>query len=739
MMRCSSPGCPGLIDDGYCQHCGDPAPTAPTPHSGSASSSSRSSSATSSAPTTGGPRSRDHLTLLPPLASPPPQDAVLDDPLVPERKRFCPEPTCRAEAGRTGSGREPGNFCPQCGTPVSFRAPLRRGEVVGGHFHVEGAIGCGGLGWVYLARDAELKIWVVLKGLMDPDDPNGQRAATAELEALAAAHHRNIVRVYGKVVHPYHRRRRDGSVLTVDIDYIVMDYVAGRSLKELFETGGLMPVPQVLRYLVQCLDALQHLHERGLLYCDFSPDQAIHTAEGGLQVIDLGGVRRMGSEDVQVWGKRGYQDPAITRTGPSIVTDLYPVGRTAARLSMPFPGFSADPPAPLPSPSSEPTLAAHDSFHRLLRRFLHEDQARRFPSAAEAAAQAEGVLREETAREEGCPCPAPSTVFGPELRVVGADPGAFPSGGLAADALALALPDLQIDASDPHAGLIAALATMSPADLRRELEVLPDPSPESRLRGALAGVRLGGASRAAAMTELETLSTKLPLDPRPLYALGIAALAADDPQSAAGHFSDVLDVWPGELAPKLALGVCAERLYQPAAAADHYETVWRTDHSFVNAAFGLARSRIAVGDRCGAASVLESVPQTSRYASDARLCAILGLARGHREKDPPADGFFAAAEQLSAGRAELADVDGGQRQRVIAEILKRTLGWVEGGGRWPNDRTEQVPTTLLGHRLTVRSLRDGLEHTHRALAALYPLERITHIDAANARRNRSWL
>ena len=611
--------------------------------------------------------------------------------------------------------------------------------MVGGHFHVEGAIGRGGLGWAYLAWDAELKIWVVLKGLMDPDDPEGQRAATAELEALAAARHRNIVRVYGKVVHPYHRRRRDGSVLTVDIDYIVMDYVAGRSLKELFETGGLMPVPQVLRYLVQSLDALQHLHERGLLYCDFSPDQAIHTAGGGLQVIDLGGVRRMDSEDVQVWGKRGYQDPAISRTGPSIVTDLYPIGRTAARLSMLFPGFSADPPAPLPSPSSEPILAAHDSFHRLLRRFLHEDQARRFPSAAEAAAQAEGVLREETAREEACPCPAPSTMFGPELRVVGADPDAFPSGRLDAEMLALALPDLQIDASDPHAGLIAALATMLPADLRRELEALPDPSLESRLRGALAGVRLGEASRAAGTAELEALSTELLLDPRPLYARGIAALASDDPKSAAQHFSDVLDMWPGELAPKLALGVCAERLDQPDTAADHYATVWCTDHSYVNAAFGLARSHIVLDDRRGAASVLEAVPQTSRYALDARLCAILGLTHDHNAKDPPVDGFFATAEQLSAGRAELAGADEGQRQRVIAEVFERALCWVEGGGRWPNDRTEQVPATLLGYRLTVRGLRDGLEHTHRTLAALHPLKRITHIDAANARRNRSWL
>jgi len=689
-----------------------------------------------------GLRSRDDLTALPPLPdSTPPDDAEPDDPLVPERKRFCHE--CRKPAGRAAGNGEPDNFCTNCGAPVSFRPPLRPGDVAADHFHIDRAIGHGGLGWVYRAWDDVLKIPVVLKGLMDPDDPQGRQAATAELEALARAQHRNIVRVYRKIEHPLRRQRRDGSLHTTEIDYIVMDYVPGRTLKELLAAGGPMPVGLALRYTIKILDALQHLHGRQLLYCDLAPDQVIHTNDepADVRLIDLGAVRRVDSDDVHTYGKLWYQDPEITHhhTRPTIATDLYTVGRTVARLCIPpktFPNHELEGEPPLPKPDRVPLLAEHDSFHRLLWRFLHKDHARRFASAAEAAVQAEGVLREETARTEDKPCPGPSTLFGPEVGVVGADPTSFPRGQL--DGLALALPDLQVDLSDPHAGLIAALATMSPSDLRRELRSVPGPSPESRLRAALAGIRAGDADRVAGQAELDELSNDRPRDPRLLYARGVAALADDQPGTASRHFTVVLDAWPGELAPKLALGACAERRERRDVAVGHYQTVWRTDRSYVSAAFGLARCLVALDDRVGAAEALESVPETSRYATAARVGAILARERDQDPREPPADGFFTAAEQLRPGNAALADLDERQRQQITAEVLERALSWVGAGKPWPPDRGERVPEALLGHPLTVHGLRDGLEHTYRNLGALDPHKRIEYIDHANMRRNRSW-
>ena len=738
MTNCPKAACGASIgEDGYCTRCGTAArqQAATCPVGSSSSVSERGLSGRGS--TRSGSRfdSRRAPLVRTPLVSLPPVPAddhmvpVLDDPQVPEDKRFCPNPACTRPVGRARNGQagRPEGFCTQCGTEFCFRPPLGPGSLVGdGQFEVKGAIEHGGLGWIYRAWDRRVKHWVVLKGLIDPEDPDKRQAAVAELAALADAKHRNIVTVHTVVTHPHPRTGKD-------VDYIVMEYLNGPSLKQLHQEhrkdDSFLPVAQVCGFALEVLAALEHLHDRGLLYCDVSADNVIHSTVG-VKLIDLGAVRRMDDLDGPVWGKRGHQDPQIATYGPSVVTDLYPVGRMMALLSFPFPGFLDD--DPIPSPDEVELLRRHPSFHGLLRRATNPDPQRRFASAAYMAEQLECVLREVRAHEEEQPFPVASALFGPELRVVGADSDAFPTEVPDTVAAALALPDPQVDPADPHAGLLAAISADSPDETERVLAQLPDPSLETRLRVVRARIEL---RRPEVDDDLGMLDQEQPGDWRVDWLRGLRSLVDGDIEAAREKFAAVLDALPGEAAPKLALALCAERADTAELAAHYYEIVWRTDRSYVSAAFGLARARFALGDGTGMAAALEAVPESSRYGVTARLCAILARQRGGADGQPPVADFFAAAERLHT-----LDLDERRRELAIAEVLETALGWERAGRPWPHGPAAPIPDTLLGHPLSRPGVRDGLDAAYRELARLAPTqaERITLIDKANHHRNRSW-
>ncbi|WEV29934.1 protein kinase [Streptomyces sp. 71268] len=418
---------------------------------------------------------------------PDPHTAVLANPEVPERKRFCSRSECGAPVGRA-RGARPGRtegFCTKCGHPYSFVPKLRRGDVVHGQYEVVGCLAHGGLGWIYLAVDrAVADRWVVLKGLLDTGDEDALAVALAERRFLAEIEHANIVRIYNFVEH---LDQRTGSL----DGYIVMEYVGGKSLKQLAnERRGPdgrrdpLPVERACAYGIEALEALGHLHSRNLLYCDFKIDNAIQQGDQ-LKLIDMGAVRRMGDEDSAIYGTVGYQAPEVAERGPSVASDLYTVARTLAVLTFDFQGYTTVFADSFPDPGHIEVFRRYESFYRLLTRATDPDPERRFASAQEMADQLTGVLREVVALQSGRPRPALSTLFGAETRVV--DTQVFPDGA-ESDALGA-----RLGAGRGRRAQLAAAASRTP--LGRPDPAVAGPAVAGG-PGAVTGAPAGGSAPA---------------------------------------------------------------------------------------------------------------------------------------------------------------------------------------------------------------------------------------------------
>nr|WP_249188262.1 serine/threonine-protein kinase [Nocardiopsis sp. MG754419] len=653
-----------------------------------------------------------------------PSEAILVDPVVSEKNRFCGN--CAERVGRARAdqpGRTEG-FCRQCGTRFSFTPKLVAGDVVGGQYEVLGCLAHGGLGWIYLARDRNVNDrWVVLKGLLNAGDAEAHKAAAAERAFLSEVEHPNIVKIINFSQHPDPRTGIPGG-------HIVMEYVGGRSLRELLvarrEQGSgedVLPLEQVIAYGLECLRALGYLHSKGLLYCDFKPDNVIQSEEL-IKLIDLGGVRRMDDAVSPVYTTPGYRVPEaeLRGPGPGVSADLYSVGRTLAVLSFHF-GFIREHPHSLPPRNEVPLLRRFESYDRLLRRATHRDPEARFHDAGDMADQLTGVLREVLAEIEGTPHPAASVLFGGESFTGVPDSGAqdaervlSPPGATEAAAL---LPAPLIDQCDPAAPHLRHHVGMAPTELIPILRGARSPSPETLLMLARALMTVGRYNES--LDVLQRFSTVVPGDWRTLWYLAVAELSTGRFREARDHFDELYDHLPGEAAPKLGLALACERTGEHEVAARQYATVWATDHSYVSAAFGLARIRLAQDDRAAALGVLDTVPELSSMYVHAQTALIAVLAGG----DGDGSDFVRAGERL-----ERIGSDGESADRLAARVLEAALAWLQADGAPPPGGR------LLGDAFTENGVRSNLERRYRSLAhrAARVPERYALIDKANTLR-----
>ncbi|MGO8771954.1 serine/threonine-protein kinase PknG [Mycobacterium sp.] len=659
-----------------------------------------------------------------------PVEALMTDPVVPESKRFCWN--CGKPVGRSSEGEEglSEGWCPACGSPYSFLPQLNPGDIVASQYEVKGCIAHGGMGWVYLAVDHNVNDRpVVLKGLVHSGDAEAQAIAMAEREFLAEVVHPQIVQIFNFVEHV----DRQGD----PVGYIVMEYSGGQSLKQGSKDGKAekLPVAEAIAYLLEILPALGYLHSIGLVYNDLKPENIMLTEEQ-LKLIDLGAVSRINSFGY-LYGTPGFQAPEIVRTGPTIATDIYTVGRTLAALTLNLPtrnGRYVD-----GLPDDDPVLRTYDSFQRLLCRATDPDPRRRFGSTEEMSAQLMGVLREVVAHDTGVPRPGLSTVFSPSRSTFGVDllvahtdvylDGQVHSEKLTAREIVTALQVPLPDPADVAAPVLQATVLSQPVQTLDSLRaarhgtldadgVELSESIELPLMEVRALLDLGDVAKAT--RKLDDLAERVGRQWRLVWYRAVSELLTGDYDSATAHFTEVLDTFPGELAPKLALAATAE-LAGNTDRHKFYEAVWRTNDGVISAAFGLARSLSAEGDRADGVRTLDEVPATSRHFTTARLTSAMTLLSGRSTSEITEEDIRDAARRVEALPPTEPRV-----LQIRALVLGAAMDWLEANN-------EASTNHILGFPFTEHGLRLGVEASLRSLARVAPTQRHRYalVDMAN--------
>jgi serine/threonine-protein kinase PknG len=732
--RCTQPGCTGTIVDGYCDVCGNPAGPAGEPAAedqspistgGAVSAVTRGSSRLQST-ALGSQRVSDNgskitkrvrsgsqrlrsarlgagLTRVPPAPMIDAAKAIMKNPQVPEEKRNCPN--CGAPVGRSRDG-QPGRtegFCPKCGNAFSFTPKLQPGDLVANQYEVAGCLAHGGLGWIYLAKDHNVSDrWVVLKGLLNTGDKDALAVAIVEKQFLAQVEHPLIVEIYNFVTHE-------------DAGYIVMEYVGGISLKQILKDRmrankgkfDPLPVDQALAYILEILPAFSYLHDLGLIYCDFKPDNLIQVGDA-VKLIDLGGVRRVDDQESAIYGTIGYQAPEVAQVGPTVASDIYTIGRTCVVLMTEFRGYQTKYVANLPPVDETPLFATHDSLYRLLSKACAADPADRFASVDEFRVQLLGVLREVVAQR------TPGTALTSAASVL------FEAPAITSEALEWnQLPALRVDTSDPQYAWLSNVSIDDPEKRLNQLRGAPEATAEVRLAQAHAALEV--RRRDLVEQIVNEMLIEDPWEWRAVWVAGLSALDAGDFASAQSSFNAVYGQVPGELAPKLALALACERGGEGAIAEGLYRTCASTDANYVAAAaFGMARIRAARSDVPGAVQALDLVPSTSRSYPEARRLR----ARQLYESGQGLPALAQAMDSISGVRLDPRD-----QSELTAQILERAITEVDKNG-------SKSDVKIGPYSADNATLRDGLESTYRQLAGIETDQqrRYALVDKANAVR-----
>jgi eukaryotic-like serine/threonine-protein kinase len=253
-----------------------------------------------------------------------------------------------------------------------------------GRYRIVRKLGTGGMANVYLAEDEVLGRRVAIKILNDRHAGDDQFVERFRREAKNAASlsHPNIVSIYD-------RGEAEGTY------YIAMEYLDGRSLKELIVARGPAPVNVAIDYARQILAALRFAHRHGIVHRDIKPHNVLVDAEGRLKVTDFGIARAGASQMTEagsIIGTAQYLSPEQAKGAPVDQTsDLYSVGVVLYELLTGAVPFTGDTPVEIamkhlsstPEPPSIRRAEVPRDLDKVVLRALAKDPADRYQSAEE--------------------------------------------------------------------------------------------------------------------------------------------------------------------------------------------------------------------------------------------------------------------------------------------------------------------------------------------------------------------
>src|SRR5438552_9717089 len=270
-----------------------------------------------------------------------------------------------------------------------------------GRYKILRKLGAGGMANVYLAEDQELGRRVAIKILNERHANDEQFVERFRREAKNAAglSHPNIVSIFD-------RGQAEGTY------YIAMEYLDGRSLKELITARGPAPIPVSVDYARQILAALRVAHRQNLVHRDIKPHNVLVDGEGRVKVTDFG-IARAGpsqmTEEGSIIGTAQYLSPEQAQGAPvTPSSDLYSLGIVLYELLTGQVPFAGETPVELamkhlskvPEPPSHIRPEVPRDLDFVVMRALAKGPAERYQSADEMDADLARVARGDAVSPE---------------------------------------------------------------------------------------------------------------------------------------------------------------------------------------------------------------------------------------------------------------------------------------------------------------------------------------------------
>jgi beta-lactam-binding protein with PASTA domain/tRNA A-37 threonylcarbamoyl transferase component Bud32 len=217
-------------------------------------------------------------------------------------------------------------------------------RLLGDRYELEGVVGRGGMAEVYRARDLRLDRVVAIKTLRTDlaRDQTFQARFRREAQSAASLNNPSIVAVYDT---------GEDMSTGVPVPFIVMEYVDGKTVRELLNDGHRLLPERILEIISGVLRALEYSHQAGIVHRDIKPGNVMVTRNGDVKVMDFGIARAMSdaqatmTQTAQVIGTAQYLSPEQAR-GERVDTrsDLYSTGCLMYELLVGRPPFTGDSP-----------------------------------------------------------------------------------------------------------------------------------------------------------------------------------------------------------------------------------------------------------------------------------------------------------------------------------------------------------------------------------------------------------